>query len=403
MTDQPKPEVKYGLPETVRFCTRCVVSNQRPSSTVEFKNVNRKETIAFDENGLCSACAYHDMKYNQIDWAERERMLIDLLDRHRSTDGSYDVIVPGSGGKDSVYVAHALKYKYGMHPLTVTWPPHMYTAIGWKNFEAWLDTGFDNISFHPNRRVHRLLTREAFVNLVHPFQPFILGQKQIGPKMAEKYGIKLVMYGESQAEGGTNMAEAFNPVMNPKYYTVPRDQQWTLRIGGRTVDELADLGVPRHELKPYVPLAREDAERAGIEVHHMGFYELWRPQDKYYYAVEHCGFEPNPDRTEGTYSKYSSLDDRIDGFHYFTTYVKFGIGRATYDSAQEVRNGHLTREEAVALVRKFDGEFPKKYFGDFLEYTGISEDTFWHVIDSARSPHLWRKDGNEWALRHVVE
>ena len=135
----------------------------------------------------------------------------------------------------------------------------------------------------------------------------------------------------------------------------------------------------------------------------MGFYELWRPQDKYYYAVEHCGFEPNPDRTEGTYSKYSSLDDRIDGFHYFTTYVKFGIGRATYDSAQEVRNGHLTREEAVALVRKFDGEFPKKYFGDFLEYTGISEDTFWHVIDSARSPHLWRKDGNEWALRHVVE
>ncbi|MBI4969627.1 MAG: N-acetyl sugar amidotransferase [Rhodospirillales bacterium] len=392
----------FGLPAEVRFCKRCVISNQRPSAAVEFRNRNAKDVIAFDEEGVCSACRFHELKYGGIDWDERQRMLLDLLDRHRSRDGGYDIIVPGSGGKDSVYVAHVLKHKYGMHPLTVTWPPHLYTDIGRRNFDAWLDTGFDNVTFHPNGKVHRELTRFAFLNLLHPFQPFILGQKQIGPKMALKYGVKLVMYGESQAEGGTNMQEGLRPAMNPKYYSIPKAERSSLRVGGLGLDELLARGLTSSDLLPYVPAALEDVLEAAVEVHHMGFYERWVPQEKYYYAAEHCGFKPNPERSEGTYSKYSSLDDKIDGFHYYTTYIKFGIGRATYDAAQEIRNGHLTRDEGIALVNRYDGEFPKKYFPEFLDYIGIDEDTFWKSIDACRSPHLWCKEGNDWVLRHKV-
>jgi tRNA(Ile)-lysidine synthase TilS/MesJ len=75
------------------------------------------------------------MKETSIDWKAREHELEQLLERHRSNDGSYDVIVPSSGGKDSGYVAHLLKERYGMHPLTVTWAPHIYTDIGWKNLQ----------------------------------------------------------------------------------------------------------------------------------------------------------------------------------------------------------------------------------------------------------------------------
>lgn len=391
-----------GLPEDVRFCKTCVVSNQRPSSTVEFKNVNRKEVIEIDDDDICSACRYHEIKYNEIDWDDRARQLEELLARHRRDDGEYDVIVPGSGGKDSMYVSHVLKHKFGMHPLTVTWPPHMYTDIGRENFDAWLEDGFDNVSFHPNRHVHRALTREAFVNLLHPFQPFILGQKQIGPKSALKYGVKLIMYGESQAEGGTNIAEAFTPAMDPKYYSVPRGEETGIRLAGLDVLTLQERGFETNELRPYMPVWREDVEAADVEVHHMGFYEKWRPQEKYYFAVENCGFKPNPERTEGTYTKYNSLDDKIDGFHYYTTYIKFGLGRATYESAQEVRNHHLTREEAVALIHRYDGEFPSKYFHDFLDYIEIGEDKFWEIIDSYRPQHLWEKSGNDWVLKHLV-
>ena len=110
---------------------------------------------------------------------------------------------PGSGGKDSAFASHILKYKYNMNPLTVTWAPHLYTNIGWENFINWSHVGgFDNILFTPNGKLHRYLTRLAFLNLLHPFQPFIIGQKMIGPKFALKYNIKLIFYGENQAEYG---------------------------------------------------------------------------------------------------------------------------------------------------------------------------------------------------------
>ena len=128
----------------------------------------------------------------------------------------------------------------------------------------------------------------------------------------------------------------------------------------------------------------------------------WVPQEAYYYSVEHADFEANTERSEGTYSKYSSLDDKTDGFFYYTAYMKFGYGRATMDAAQEVRNNHIDREEATALVKRYDGEFPKKYFKEFLDYISITENEFYETCDKFRSPALWHKIGDEWKLRHAV-
>ena len=178
----------FGLPAEVKFCKACVISNQRPNSTVEFshRQSDKKDTIAFDENGLCEACRYNKEKQKTINWQMREEHLVALLDQHRKNNGEYDVIVPGSGGKDSAYTSHILKYRYGMNPLTVTWAPHLYTDIGWQNFTNWIHVGgHDNILFTPNGILHRHLTRLAFINLLHPFQPFIVGQRIIGPAMAK--------------------------------------------------------------------------------------------------------------------------------------------------------------------------------------------------------------------------
>ena len=223
-----KKEVKYGLPSEVKFCKKCVISNQRPSSTVEFKNTKGeiKKVINFDEKGICSACVYHEEKEQGIDWGEREEKLIELLSSFKSKDGSYDVIVPGSGGKDSAFASHILKYKYGMNPLTVTWAPHLYTDIGFKNFQEWIHTGgHDNILYTPNGILHKEMTRNAFLNLLHPFQPFITGQRIVGPAMAKKFGVKLVMYGENQAEYGNAIEENSNPIMNMEFFSSEGDEE----------------------------------------------------------------------------------------------------------------------------------------------------------------------------------
>jgi N-acetyl sugar amidotransferase len=396
-------EAKFGLPREVRFCARCVISNQRPSSTVEFAHTSesKKETIHFDADGVCDACRFAEWKDTRADWTERERELLDLLARHRRTDARYDVLVPGSGGKDSAYASHLLKYKYGMNPLTVTWAPHIYTEVGWRNFQSWLHSGFDNYLCTPNGRVHRTLTRLAFENLLHPFQPFIFGQKGLAPKMAALYDIPLVIYGENEVEYGNPVAEGASAQRDPRYYA-QQQRLDELYLGGVRVPELAHHGVTVKDLAPYLPADPNLLADKKIEVHYLGYYLKWIPQECYYYAVEHAGFEANTERTEGTYSKYNSIDDRMDGFHYYTTYIKFGLGRASYDAAQEIRNHHLTREEGVALVRRFDGEIPRKYFKENLEYMGLTEGQFWEIVDRFRSPHLWAREGDEWVLRHRV-
>jgi hypothetical protein len=154
-------------------------------------------------------------------------------------------------------------------------------------------------------------------------------------------------------------------------------------------------------------------------VHYLGYYLKWHPQSCYYYAVEHGGFQASPERTPGTYSKYNSIDDRIDDFHYYTTGVKFGIGRASYDASQEIRSGDIERDEGVALVKRFDHEYPARFAEEIFRYLSIpakefpqaskmfedpimTEQYFHRLADNFRSTNLWKWVGNNWQLRHAV-
>jgi N-acetyl sugar amidotransferase len=376
---------QYRLPSEVRYCKRCVISNQRPR-------------IVFDAEGICSACRYAEVKNAKIDWRARESELGQLCDKYRRKDGRFDVIVPCSGGKDSGYVSHVLKTQFGMHPLTVTWAPHWYTDIGRSNLEALVHSGFDNILFTPNGIVHRLMTRLAFAKLGDPFQPFIYGQKNFPLLMATLYDIPLIMYGENgEVEYGGDMKNAFSPTHDTSGDMVKH------YFSGIPPEEWAKFGVDAHDLRVYQTPPAEALKRVGVECHFMGYYHRWIPQELFYYCSTNTGFHANPDgRSEGTYSKYASLDDRLDGFHYYLAYIKFGIGRCTSDAAHEIRDGHITREEGIALIKQFDGEFPAKHYADFLEYTGLTEVEFEAAVDAWRSPHLWSKDKGRWTLKHAI-
>ncbi len=402
MSDK-KLEAKYGLPEKVVFCKRCVMSNQRPASTPEFKHTaeSKKTTMHIDAEGICDACRFADEK-EKINWEKREQELLQLLDKHRRNDGKYDCIVPGSGGKDSAYQSHVLKYKYGMHPLTITWPPILYTDYGYHNWKNWVEVGgFDNISFKQNGRVMKLLTKLSIENLLHPFQTFILGQKNLAPKVSINYDIPLIFYGENEAEYGNPIADNSTTLRDKSYYSYQHLKE--IFLGGVSIEDLINkYDLTLNDLISFLPADHKEIEKANIEVHYLGYYLKWTPQEVYYYAVENTGFKARPFRTQGTYSKYNSIDDKIDDLHYYTTMVKFGIGRATYDASQEIRNKHLTRDDGKALVKRFDGEFPDKYFNEIMEHIEMTPERFHELCDSFRSPHLWKKTDAGWKLRHTV-
>ena len=375
---------KYNLPEEVKFCKKCTISNQRPRLT-------------FDAHGVCSACNYAEHK-RTLDWTAREAELADLCDRFRQKRG-YDVVVPCSGGKDGGFTALYLKNRHGMKPLTATWGANLYTQIGWDNLERFISLGgFDNVLGRPSGQVNRRLTKLAFEHMGDPFQGFIYGQSNFPLKVAVQYDVPLIMYGENgEVEYGGDMKNAYKPTRDIEDY----DKHY---FSGIPPETWAKYGLDERDLEPYMGPPVETVRRTGIEMHFMGYYKLWDPQENFYYCVDGYDFRPNPERNEGTYSKYASLDDKIDGMHYYLAYIKFGIGRATSDTAHEIRDGKITREEGVALVRKFDGEFPRRHHQDLLDYCDMTDEEAQRIIDSWRSDHLWERASNsgDWKLKFPI-
>lgn len=373
---------RYNLPKEIIYCKKCTISNQRPR-------------ISFDEKGVCSACNFSKFKKN-IDWKSREIELQKLCDKYRKNTGEYDVIVPCSGGKDGSFVAHQLKTKYGMRPLCVTWAPMVYTDVGRRNLDNFIQSGFNHVLGTSNPEITKKLTYLSFRELGDPFQPFIYGQANFPLFMAIAYDVKLIMYGENgEVEYGGDMKNAYIPTRTIKDYNKHY-------FSGVSPEFWEKYNIFQKDLYPFKGPDENKVIKNKIEMHFLGYYKFWDPQENFYYAKKNCNFSVNDERTEGTYSKYASLDDKLDGFHYYLAFIKFGIGRATSDSAHEVRDEKITRDEGIALVKKYDSEFPKKYYELFLEYCDINEEEFIEIIDSWRSDHIWVKKNNQWVLRKPI-
>lgn len=373
----------YELPSEVQFCRNCVISNQRPR-------------INFDNLGICNACRYWERK-KVVDWAARRTEFEALLDRFRNSDGSFDVLVPSSGGKDSVRVALALRDDYGMHPLTFTWAPFVYTDIGFRNLYWHVHHGFDNVLLHPKGNVHRMMTRDSLIRVGDPFQPFIYGQTYSPLKVASQYGIGLVVDGENgDAEyGGDTDSEAlqgFSEEQAAKYW-----------LSGLELEAWLDAGFSHRDLAMYFPTPSERHESSEVKRVFFSYFHDWRPQDNFYISSERGGFKPNRVRSEGTFSKYASLDDQIDPYHYYLGLLKFGLGRATSDAAHEIREGLIFREEAISLVLKYDAEVPSsEHYKTLSNYTGLDRNELSMVEKRWRNPRLWDTENGDYRLKHRV-
>ncbi len=400
---------KFNLPQKVYFCKKCNSSNQRPTTRAEhlIKEDNTKATRFF--NGICEACVINEDK-ETIDWDKREYEFKKLLDKYRSRNGSYDVVVPGSGGKDSFVVAHKLKHKYKMNPITITFSPFIYTPHGRRNFDNWINAGFENFLHTPDQTIYSLLSRIALENLYHPWHPWILGQKNSPPKFAAQKNIPLVIYGDSPSEYGSSKEE-FKTDYLIDWHTI--DSFENCFISGESLETLYSYGLKKYQLEPFIPMLKSEFMQKKIRCLAYSYFHKWHPQENYYYSVKHSNFQPAESRTTGTYSKYASIDDKLDHLYFYTYFIKYGIGRATSDASQEIRNKDRDLEEGKLLIKRFDGEFFSEYSDEIFDYLSITnkkysqevvnlfeepiltKKTFDHLTNFFRSPHLWKLNENK--------
>ncbi len=352
--------------EELRYCSKCVTPNTRPR-------------IEFDEEGVCNACRYAEEKKN-TDWEAKTKELKAIVDQHRSKDvGRYDCIIPVSGGKDSHFQAYYAKNVLKLNPLCVTFMPAIPTEIGIKNRRNLSEKiGVDHYMITPNPQVHAKLSKIMFREHGNPFLPWILGIFSAVTQVAVEQKISLILYGENgevEYGGATRSKEAKSLDEGGIALRVKSD-----RHNWKDSKNWDKYGFSKNELLPYILPSDEEQKKVGIKRLFIGDYYPWNNNHNLYMALNVIGgFSLLERRTVGTYTHGASIDDDLDEVYLWFLWVKFGFGRASKSASPDIREGKLTREKAIELVKKYDGEFPWYIFDKVLEYLGMDEQEFWGV------------------------
>jgi N-acetyl sugar amidotransferase len=367
----------------VQFCKRCLTPNTRPR-------------IAFDAEGVCNACRNAEEKA-RIDWPARQQEFLRLIEplRGRGDSGGYDCIVPWSGGKDSSTIAHKLKFEFGLNPLLVTYSPMVPNEIGHHNREEMIRLGFDHLYFRANQKVLRHLAKRFFIERGNPKVAWDAGINAVPIQVAVNYRVPVVFYaehGESEY-GGRVLSEEHR-----------RTRDFTEIIENYVGDDprnWVDDVVAYNDLNPYIYPPLDRVEAVGVKAYYFGYFFRWSMYDNYMYIKDKIDFRTNvKGRTDGTFTNFDSLDDKIDNLYYYMQFIKFGFGRAVRDASRLIQNAHMSRDEGLDLAKKYDDEFCYEHFDEVLDYLRLTRDEFTRIVDQHRNPEIWMKSGDRWVLRN---
>lgn len=360
----------------VRYCSKCVYPETKPD-------------LFFNQEGVCSACIASEEKHEEIDWNQREKDFFEIIEEYKvKSPTGYDCIVPVSGGKDSTYQAYFMKYVCGLNPLLVCFETTSVTELGQQNLNNLSYMGMDVIHFKKNHQVYKKMVVESFKRIGDEMWPNHIGIFTIPVQIAVKFNIPLIIWGEnSQQEYGGPLDAIKNNILNRKWL-----EEFGGLLGNRIQDMVGVDGITEKELTPYFYPSDEDIERVGVTGLFLGHYFFWDAR-KQLEIVKEYGFSVKEDGpVEGTYTNYENLDEKLVGLHDYLKFVKYGFGRASDHACLDIRNKRISRNEAVELVKKYDGKYPHWGINNFIEYSGMEKEEVDQIIDSFTNPILFKTD-----------
>ncbi len=358
-------------------------------------NMSTRPRITFDSRGWCNACQWMEEKAT-LDWTSRQHELEAIINKYRSTTGGFDCIVPVSGGKDGSYVSHQLKHKYGMHPLAVTVTPALSLDLGNTNLRNYIDSGYNHIQISPDAKVMRVLNRLGFIEKGFPYFGWLIAVQAAVVRLAVNLNIPLLFYGEDGEVEYGGSTESKNRAL----YNVGYMKNIYLEGGYELV--LRSSGFSQSELYFFMFPTDEELKGRHLIITHWSYFESWDPYRNYLTAKEHCGLQEAPTNSSGTFTNFSQNDQALYALHTYMMYLKFGFGRATQDAGIEIRRGAMTRDQAVNLVRLFDGHYPIEFIETYLDYYQMTQEEFNSVLDRWVNQRLFTKNDGRWTPNFVV-
>lgn len=374
--------IQQSMGVALRWCSNCVSMSTRPR-------------ITFDARGWCNACRWTERK-KALDWAQRRQELERLLDAHRSPGGAFECLVPVSGGKDGSYVSYNLKHKHGMNVLAATIAPALPLPLGQENLRSFIDSGYEHVLVSPSPEAMRVLNRTGFVEMGFPYYGWLIAIQAGVLRLAVNFGIGLIFYGEDgEVEYGGTTETDRNPIYDVSYMK-------KVYLEGGYAKVLERSGLPPSQLNFFTFPSDEELARSRLQITHWSYFENWDSYRNYLVAKEHCGLREAEGSNAGTFTNFAQNDQALYALHTYLMYLKFGFGRANQDASIEVRRGAMDRQQAVNLVRLYDGRYPEEFEQLYLDYYCMTPQEFDDVLDRWANKDLFEKRGGRWRPRFTV-
>nr|WP_319375388.1 N-acetyl sugar amidotransferase [uncultured Methanoregula sp.] len=365
----------------MKYCNRCILPDTRPNLTL-------------DSDGICNACRSHESRPT-IDWVQRKKAFLKIVENAKLKSEGYDCLIPVSGGKDSTWqVVKCLEY--GLTPLAVTWKTPARTEIGSQNLKNLISLGVDHIDYQINPTVEGKFLYQSLVKYGSTAIPMHMALFNIPLTIAVRYKIPLVVWGENSAiEYGGNENETTGFRL---------DKKWVQKFGvtqGTTANDWISKDLTRKNLSAYFGPDDKEIDSAGVSAIFLGYYFPWDPETSLHVAEEH-GFRVREEGPKTGYYNYADIDDDFISIHHWLKWYKFGFTRIFDNLSLEIRNGRMTRETAIEIVRKVGDQTPYDDIKKFCEFTHISEEHFFEVSEKFRNSRIWTKTNGKWMIKDFL-
>jgi N-acetyl sugar amidotransferase len=351
---------------------------------------NTRPRITFDESGKCNACLWAEEK-KKINWNERWAKLESLCQRFKKRNqGRFDCIVPVSGGKDSSYVAFMMKEKCGMNPLCITIRPPLEDEVGKQNLSNFIHCGFNHITITPDPMISRIIDKESLIAHGRPMQAWMISVQTAIFRCAVQFDIPFVMWGED----GEMEYGGVSKLKNEVSYAL--EDSINIYLSGVDPNQFLSNKISQEKLYWWSYPSAEAIQTVSPVMAHWSYFENWDPYEHYLLAKEKCGLQERSERCNSTYNNFGQTDTNLYDLYIYFMYLKFGFGRTTQDVGIDIRRGAMTREQGLALVKLYDGEYPEAYIESYLDYFQMPRSDFELTFDEHVNKQLFRKEKGRW-------
>ncbi len=371
----------------MRYCKRCLYPENHPLN------------IVFDDEGICSGCRVHEEK-DILEWNSRAEKLRAILDQYRNTSGNnYDCIIPVSGSRDSYFIVHTIKNVYGMNPLLVTYNKHFNTAVGIRNLaNLRIQFDCDLMTLTVNPDTVKKITRATMHKMGSIYWHCLAGQTVYPVQMATKFKIPLIIWGAHQGVDQVGMFSHLDEVEMTRKYRKEHDLMGF--EAEDLLDEEFDL-IKEEDITQFIYPDDKEIELVGVRGIYLNNFIRWDSRLQHEEMIRKFGYET--ESLTRTFDTYNDVDCwNYADVHDYIKFLKHGYSKVFDHATREIRLGHMSRSEAIDLVATYLNRSPK-HLKLFLEWIGMTENSFNFIIDSHRNPDIWQRNDNwEWELKFDI-